>query len=91
MRVKVLLVAVTALCATSHTALSWGDDGHRAIALIAQHCLTAETRQKIAAILASDSDNLTKHDIASEATWADKYRQDHYQQTQNWHFTDIEN
>jgi hypothetical protein len=46
-------------------------------------------------MLSSDPDNLTKHDIASEATWTDKYRdqnnrQDHYQQTQNWHFTDIE-
>ena len=46
-------------------------------------------------MLAADPDNLTKHDIASEATWADKYRdennrQDHYEQTKNWHFTDIE-
>jgi hypothetical protein len=95
MRAKVLLVAIIVLCATARTALSWGDDGHKAIVLIAQQCLTAETRQEIAAMLASESDNLTKHDIASEATWADKYRdennrRDHYQQTQNWHFTDIE-
>jgi hypothetical protein len=46
-------------------------------------------------MLLSDPSNLTKHDIPSEATWADKYRdqnsrQDHYQQTQHWHFTDIE-
>jgi hypothetical protein len=43
----------------------------------------------------ADTDNLTPHDFASEATWSDKYRdqnnrQDHYQETQNWHFTDIE-
>lgn len=82
------------LCAPS-SAWSWGDDGHRAIALIAERCLTADVKNKVAALLAADTDNLTKHDIASEATWADKYRdennrQDHYAETQNWHFTDIE-
>jgi hypothetical protein len=46
-------------------------------------------------MLGADTDPLTKHDLADEATWADKYRdmnnrQDHYQQTQNWHFVDIE-
>jgi len=76
-------------------AFSWGDDGHKAIALIAQRCLTPDTKNKVTAMLAADPDNLTKHDIASEATWADKYRdennrQDHYEQTKNWHFTDIE-
>ena len=76
-------------------ALSWGDDGHKTIALIAQRCLAADVKMKLVAMLAADPDNLTKHDIASEATWADKYRdennrQDHYEQTKNWHFTDIE-
>jgi hypothetical protein len=40
---------------------------------------------------------LTAHDIASEATWADKYRDRdrngtkiHYQATWRWHFVDIE-
>jgi hypothetical protein len=52
-------------------------------------------KAKVFAMLAADPDTLTKHDIASEATWADKYRdennrQDHYEQTKNWHFTDIE-
>jgi len=46
-------------------------------------------------MLDADTDNLTKHDFASEATWADKYRdsnhrKDHYEQTQNWHFVDME-
>ncbi len=76
------------------SALAWGDDGHKTIALIAQQCLTPNVKKKVVAMLAADTDNLTKHDIASEATWADKYRdsnhrKDHYEQTQNWHFTDM--
>jgi hypothetical protein len=46
-------------------------------------------------MLKSDSDDLTPHDIASAATWADKYRdfnnrKDHYIHTRNWHFVDLE-
>ena len=78
------------LLAGSRAAFAWGDDGHKAIALVAEPCLTPEAKQAVTSLLSSDTDNLTQHDIASEATWADKYRQDHYQQTQNWHFTDIE-
>jgi S1/P1 Nuclease len=90
-----LALSLCWLLVTSHAALCWGDDGHKAIALIAEPCLTSEAKQAVASMLSSDTNNLTKHDIASEATWADKYRdqnhrQDYYQQTQNWHFTDIE-
>jgi hypothetical protein len=72
-----------------------GDDGHKTVALIAQQYLEPAVRTKIAAILDADPDNLTPHDLASAATWADKYRdsnnrRDHYEQTQNWHFVDIE-
>ena len=50
---------------------------------------------KIDAMLKANPDNLTPHDLPSEATWADKYRnsnnrRDHSQQTQNWHFVDLE-
>jgi S1/P1 Nuclease len=50
---------------------------------------------QIKAMLAADTDNLTKHDIASAATWADKFcdvnhRQDNYTYIQNWHFVDME-
>jgi hypothetical protein len=76
-------------------ALAWGDDGHKTVALIAQQCLTAPVKNKVRAILAADTDNLTKHDMASAATWADKYRdvnkrKDHFVHTQNWHFVDME-
>jgi hypothetical protein len=56
------------------------------IALIAENYLIPDVWTKIIAMLAADTDNLTKHDFASEATWADKYRdsnnrRDHYEQT----------
>jgi hypothetical protein len=46
-------------------------------------------------MLKADPDNLTPHDLPGEATWADKFRdmnsrRDHYEQTQNWHFVDLE-
>ena len=48
-------------------------------------------------LLATDTDRLTAHDIASEATWADRYRDSDrettkipYQGTREWHFVDIE-
>jgi hypothetical protein len=47
-------------------------------------------------LLAADTDTLTGHDIASEATWADKYRDSNrdttkvrYEGTRLWHFVDI--
>ena len=95
MKAEVAMLGLSLLVGTSQQALSWGDDGHKAIALIAQQCLTPEVKRKVTAMLSADTDPLTKHDVASEATWADKYRdqnnrKDHYEQTQNWHFTDID-
>lgn len=76
-------------------AAAFGDDGHKAVALIAEHYLTREARAQVSALLKADSDPLTAHDIASAATWADKYRdsnnrRDHYNETRNWHFVDLE-
>jgi len=92
---RTALFALTVVVAAPQHAFAWGDDGHKTIALIAQRCLTPTAKRKVVAILAADTDSLTKHDIASEATWADKYRdsnnrKDHYEQTENWHFTDME-
>lgn len=53
-------------------ALSWGDKGHEVIVLIAGHYLDPAVRARLDSMLAADSDNLTEHDAASEATWADK-------------------
>lgn len=88
------LVGLFALLVGSQNAFAWGDDGHKTIALIAQQCLSPSAKSKVGSVLAADSDNsLTAHDIANEATWADKYRDMdsrklHYKSTQNWHFVD---
>jgi hypothetical protein len=65
-----LAVATTA----PHPAFAWGDEGHKVIALIAEHYLDPAARAKVVMLLAADTDTLTGHDIASEVGWADKYR-----------------
>ena len=45
------------------------------------------------ALLAADTDSLTGHDIASAATWADKYRESTQARrdlTHLWHYVDVE-
>lgn len=76
-------------------ARAWGDDGHKTVALIAEHYLTTAARDGVTALLASDPDDLTGHDIADAATWADRYRdanhrKDNYDATKRWHFVDLE-
>lgn len=90
-----MLVAVGSLI--TRNALAWGDEGHKIVALIAEHYLDAAARARVSALLATDTDNLTAHDIASAATWADKYRdsdrngaKERYTGTRQWHFVDIE-
>jgi S1/P1 Nuclease len=85
------------LCASGRPAHAWGDEGHEAIALIAEHYLTPATRARVTLILAGDDSGLVARDIAHEATWADKYRdsdrngtREHYQATRDWHFVDLE-
>jgi nuclease S1 len=78
-------------------ALAWGDEGHKIIALVAEQYLDSAVRETVGAMLAADIDSLAGHDIASEATWADKYRdsdrngtKERYLRTRQWHFVDIE-
>jgi hypothetical protein len=75
-------------------ALAWGDEGHEVVALVAQSFLEPDVRKRVTALLASDTDTLTAHDIASAATWADKFREANIsgsrQRTRQWHFVDIE-
>jgi hypothetical protein len=68
----VVALGLAALAAAPQRARAWSDDGHKTIALIAQHYLTPSAKTKVDAMLAADTDNLTKHDMASAATWADK-------------------
>jgi hypothetical protein len=70
-------------------AAAWGDEGHRVVAAIAYDALTPAVRARVDAMLAADADPLTAHGIETEATWADRYRNDH-RETASWHFVDIE-
>jgi S1/P1 Nuclease len=89
-----LALALTANIAQPRTALAWGDDGHKVVALIAQSFLDKDVLKQVNALLAADTDSLTAHDIASAATWADKFRDANTggarQRTSQWHFVDIE-
>lgn len=89
------LSAVAAL--TPGNALAWGDEGHKIVALIAYHHLAPGVQAEVDQMLSADPDHLTGPDIASAATWADKYRDSdrnstkkRYQLTREWHFVDIE-
>ena len=88
------LFAVALNFAQPRTALAWGDEGHKVVALVAQSFLDADVRKRVVALLAADTSNLTAHDIASEATWADKFRDANVDgsrnKTKQWHFVDIE-
>src|SRR5215468_4551578 len=89
-----LALALTANLAQPRTALAWGDDGHKVVALIAQSFLDTNALKRVNALLAADTDALTPHDIASAATSADKFRDSNIngarQKTRQWHFVDIE-
>jgi hypothetical protein len=76
---------------------AWGDEGHRVVALIAERLMNPAVRDRVAAMLASDPDPLTAHDIGAEASWADKFRDSpdpavraRYDATWRWHFVNLE-
>jgi hypothetical protein len=90
----ILALALALPLAQPRPALAWGDDGHKVVALVAQSFLDSDVRRKVTTLLAADTDSLTAHDIASAATWADKYRDANIdnsrERTRQWHFADIE-
>jgi|SRR5215467_3096330 len=58
-------------CGLPQQAAAWGDDGHKTIAPIAQHCLIypiSTTKRPVDALLRADIGSPTQHGIASEAT-----------------------
>jgi S1/P1 Nuclease len=90
-----LLLIIATMAAPPSKAMAWGDDGHKAVALIAEHYLTPDVKRQVDSLLAADTDNVTRHDIADAATWADRYRdanhrRDNYEATKRWHYVDLE-
>lgn len=90
------LLGCVLLCAAP-TARAWGPEGHEIVALIAQHEMTPTAHKAVDALLATDTSDLTAHDIASEAVWADVWRDaggdldgGHHHRTAPWHFVNLE-
>ena len=78
-------------------AFAWDEEGHKIVALIADHYLDPAVKRKVDAMLAADTDTLTQHDIASEAVWADAHRdldrkkaQQRLAVTDSWHSVMLE-
>ena len=90
----ILALAVALNFVQPRSVLAWGDEGHEVVALVAQSFLDPDVRKRVSALLAADTNSLTAHDIASEATWADKFRDANVngsrEKTRQWHFVDIE-
>jgi hypothetical protein len=93
------LLAIGAFCGAlaPSPAFAWDEEGHKIVALIADHYLDPAVKKKIDAMLTADKDTLTPHDIASEAVWADSYRdldrtkaQIRFAVTDSWHSLPIE-
>ena len=88
-------IGAASLCVFAGSAFAWGNDGHEIIGHIAYDRLTPAVRARVDAMLAADSDTLTRPDFASRTSWAETYRNDgdkklHYDQTRLWFFTDVE-
>jgi S1/P1 Nuclease len=91
------IVALAMLCGIALTApqaaWAWGDEADEIVALLADHYLDPAVHDQVTAMLAANTDKLTRHDIASESVWADKYRDSdfkttkkRYNQTYWWHY-----
>ncbi len=93
------LLVVGAFCGAlaPSPAFAWDEEGHKIVALIADHYLDPAVKKTIDAMLSADQDTLTAHDIASEAVWADSYRdldrkkaQVRFAITDSWHSLPID-
>ena len=87
----VLVTGVAALAsgACASPAQAWGDDGHRAIAYVANAFFTPTAQDQADSLLRMDADPLTARDMASRAAWSDRYRSGH-PETAPWHYGDID-
>lgn len=90
-------IAAIAMMLGTGPGFGWGNEGHEIIATVVASYLkknSPDTLSKVRALLKRDRDNdLTDTDIASEATWADAYRESSptaRDATRQWHFVDID-
>jgi hypothetical protein len=90
-------VTCAALLMSVVPGFGWGDEGHEIVGIVASNILkteSPETLERINALLAMDRTGLVPGTgIASEATWADKFRESSNvarEATENWHFVDTD-
>jgi hypothetical protein len=80
--IKMHLLKFTAIALISgQQVASWGDLGHRTVALIAQKYLTSEAAQMYDSILANNKG----FDFSDAATWADTVKHPR-PYTKTWHY-----
>jgi lysozyme family protein len=77
---KILVGAI--FCMVSSWAFAWGQEGHSAVAEIAQRRLSPQAAERVADLLGKGVS------LASVSSWADDVRSER-PQTYNWHFVDI--
>jgi S1/P1 Nuclease len=93
---KLLGATCLALTLGCGPGFGWGNEGHEIIATVAASLLeqdSPDVLKSVKALLAKDTSDLTDHDIASEATWADAFRESTpaaRAATRQWHFVDID-
>jgi len=63
-----LSLTLLPLLTLSAPAMAWGYEGHEAIAAIARSLLDPGVRAQVDAILATDTDTLTRPDMIARAT-----------------------
>ena len=83
---KAISFAAIALSLLTGTALAWGGEGHRVVALIAAQDLSPAAKSQITALL--DSTDATSG-METYSTWADEIRPQR-RDTAPWHYVDIE-
>ena len=95
LRTRTFILLFTAALSCGH-AFGWGCDGHRIVALIAEHHLSPAARAAVDELLKSNPIDpalsrycqpIAPDPMADTATWADDTRRD--EKTSTWHYLDI--
>ena len=59
MKSAIALLSLSMVAALPQKASAWGDDGHKVVALIAEHYPAPGTKAQVNSLLAADTDPLT--------------------------------
>jgi hypothetical protein len=76
-----LMAVISVLLIFPVPLLAWGPEGHRVVAEVTEHHLTAAAKRQVRDLLGTD-------DLASISTWADEIKNQR-RETHSWHFVNI--